>query len=228
MEARPVTRVPTDSERVFLDEARTQLAANHERIRHHLRQLDDQQVVRTAVGPVSVAGLVLRLCRDLDHKIVSVVGGLSARWDRPGGPPGRGVVSRDELLARLDAAVGRADAVLAVITPDRLREARRYPGPDRVVEGTVLTVIFGTLMELAGHTREVVGVPGPVYEPGRAGPLARDDPVGVADPRHQGEPVLCPRDAEGDVDRALVFDIWRRSDERRKLGDAVDLGAEAG
>jgi hypothetical protein len=156
MKARPLTGVPTDSERVFLDEARNQLAANHERIRHHLRQLDDEQVGRRpAEESCSIARLVLRLCGDLDHKLVSVVGGLSARWDRPGGAPGRGTVSRDELLARLDSAVGRADAVLAVITPDRLREARRYPGTGRVVEGTVLSVIFGALVDLAGHTREI-------------------------------------------------------------------------
>jgi hypothetical protein len=172
--------------------------------------------------------LVLRLCGDLDREIVSVVGGLTAQWDRPGGPPGRGTASRDELLARLDSAVDRADAVLAVITPDRLREARRYPGPGRVVEGTVLTVIFGALMDLAGHTQEIVCILSPVHGPGRADSLARDDPVGVGGPGHQGEPVLCVKDAGGIVDGALVFDIWRHSDERRKRGDAVDLGAQAG
>jgi hypothetical protein len=228
MRARPLTGVPTDSERAFLDEARAQLAANHERLRHSLQQLDEEQVGRPAVGSVSVARLVLRLCGDLDHKIVSVVGGLSARWDRPGGPPRRGRVPRDELLARLDSAVDRADAVLAVITPERLREARRYPGPNRVVDGTVLTVIFGALVDLAGHTQEIVGILGPVHEPGQADPLARDGPVGVAGPGHPGEPVLCVKDAEGNVDGALVLDIWRHSDERRKRGDAVDLGAQAG
>jgi hypothetical protein len=156
MKARPWTDVPTDSERVFLDEARTQLAASHETIRHHVRQLDDGQVGRRPPeGSGRIARLVLYVCGDLDHKIVSVVGGLSARWDRPGGPPGRGAVSRDELLARLDAAVGRADAVLAVITPDRLREARSYQGPGQVVEGTVLTVILRALLDLAAHTQEI-------------------------------------------------------------------------
>ena len=156
MKARPLTGVPTDSERVFLDEARNQLAANHERIRHHLRQLDDEQVGRRpAEESRGITRLVLRLCGDLDHKIVSVVGGLSARWDRPVEPPERPPNSRGELLVRLDSAVDRADAVLAVITPDRLREARRYPGPGQVVEETVLTVIFRALVDLAGSTQEI-------------------------------------------------------------------------
>jgi hypothetical protein len=75
---------------------------------------------------MSIARLVLHLCGDLDHKIVSVGGGLSARWDRPGESPERVTISRDELLVRLDSAVDRADAVPAVITSDRLREPRSY------------------------------------------------------------------------------------------------------
>jgi hypothetical protein len=148
--------VPTDSERDFLDEARRQLATSHEKIRNVLRQLDDEQVWRlTAEESASITRLVLTLCDNLDRKILSVVGGLLAPWDRPGESPGRGTVSRDELIARLDTAVDRADAVLAVITPDRLREARRDPGPGRVVERTVLSVIFGALVDLAAHAREV-------------------------------------------------------------------------
>jgi hypothetical protein len=144
-----------DSERVFLDEARRQLAASHESIRHYLRQLDDEQAGRPVEEYGSIAHLVLRLCSDLDHKVVSVVGGLSARGDRPGGSSERVTNSRDGLLVRLGAAVDRADAVLAVITPDRLREARRYPGPGQDIEGTVLTVVLRALVDLAGHTREI-------------------------------------------------------------------------
>jgi hypothetical protein len=159
MKADPLRGAPTDSERVFLDEARRQLATSHAKIRSALRQLDDGRGgSRLAVRAAGVARLVLHLCADLDHKILAVVGGLSARRDRPGDPPDRGAASRDELLARLDAAVDRADAVLAVITADRLREARRYPGPGRVVEGTVLTVILGALLELAGHTQEIASL----------------------------------------------------------------------
>jgi uncharacterized damage-inducible protein DinB len=159
MKASPLTGAPTDSERVFLDEARRQLATSHERICHALRQLDDEQVARRPVGgSSSIARLVLHLCADLDHKIVSVVGGLSARWGRLGESSDRSTASRDALLAHLDAAVDRADAVLAVITPDRLREARAYPGPGRVIEGTVLTVVLGTLLELAGHTQEIASL----------------------------------------------------------------------
>jgi hypothetical protein len=156
MKASPLASVPTDSERVFLDEARRQLATSHERIRNDLCRLDDEQVWRlTAEESGSLTHLVLHLCDNLDWKILSVVGGISARYDRPNEPPGRGTISRDELLARLDAVVDRADAVLAVITPDRLREARRYPGPGRAVEGTVLSIVFGALVDLAGHTQQI-------------------------------------------------------------------------
>jgi hypothetical protein len=147
MKANPLTGGPTESERGFLDEARRQLATRHEQIRHSLRQLDD--------GSGGIARVVLSLCGDLDHKILSVVGGLSARSDRTGESPDRDPVSREALLARLDTAVDRADAVLAVITPDRLREARRCPGLGRVTEGTVLTVILGALLDLAGHAQEI-------------------------------------------------------------------------
>jgi len=156
MRIHPLIAIPTDSERVFLDEARRQLAAQSEAIHRDLRQLDDEEVVRRfAEESSSIARLVLNLCGELDHKIVSVVGGLSGRWDRPDESAARGLISRDALLARLDAAVERADAILAVITPDRLREARRYPDPGRMIEGTVLTVIFQTLVDLAGHTQEI-------------------------------------------------------------------------
>ena len=153
------TGVPTESERAFLDEARGQLATNHEKIRYYLRQLDDEQVARWPVdGSGSIARLVLHLCADLEDKILSVVGGLSARRDRPGESPQRVTISRDELLARLDTSVDRADSVLAVITPDRLRERREYPGCGRAVKGTVLTVIFQALMDLAGQTQEVASL----------------------------------------------------------------------
>jgi hypothetical protein len=154
-----LTRIPTDSERDFLDEARRQLATNHERIRYYLRQLGDEPITpRPLDEPSSIARMVLRLCADLEHQILSVVGGLPALWDRPGESPERRTISSNELLARLDTSVDRADAVLAVITPDRLREARENPGPGRAVEGTVLTVIFRALVDLAGQTREVASL----------------------------------------------------------------------
>jgi hypothetical protein len=159
MKAGMLTRIPTDSERDFLDEARRQLATNHRAIRYYLRQLDDGQVARRPSDESSsIARMVLRLCADVEHQILSVVGGLPACWDRPAESPERGTISRDELLARLDTSVDRADAVLAVITPDRLREARESKGPGRAVEVTVLTVIFRALVELAGQTREVASL----------------------------------------------------------------------
>jgi hypothetical protein len=155
----PLRGAPTDSERAFLDETRRHLAACHDQVRHSLHQLDGAHGGRrTADGSGGVARSVLHLCGDLDHKILSVVGGLSARSDRPGAPADGDPASREALLARLDAAVDRADAVLAVITPDRLREARRYAGLGQVVEGTVLSVILGALLDLARHTQELAAL----------------------------------------------------------------------
>jgi YD repeat-containing protein len=151
MATSPLRGVPTESERHFLDEARRQLAARHEQLRHSLHQINDQINDR----PGRAARAILHLCGDLDHKILSVVGGLSAHRDRPADHAAPGTASRDELLARLDTSFDRADAVLAVITPDRLREARTYDGSGRTVEGTVLTVVLGALLDLAAQTQEI-------------------------------------------------------------------------
>src|SRR5947209_5730315 len=115
--------------RAYLAEARRRLAACHERVAHCLGQLDDTQVWwRPRESMNSVGNLVLHLCGNLRQWIVAGVGGAPDVRDRPREFAERGPILKDELLRRLGAAVGEADAVLAGADDASLLDPRRIQG----------------------------------------------------------------------------------------------------
>jgi hypothetical protein len=137
----------------YLAGARRRLAACHERIRHCLDQLNDDQVWwRPRPDMNSIANLVLHLCGNLRQWIVGGVGGAADTRDRPQEFAEREPIPREELLRRLADVVGEADAVLSQTAETRLLEPRRIQGFDE----TVLSAIFDSLAHLAGHTQEIV------------------------------------------------------------------------
>jgi hypothetical protein len=138
---------------VYIEEARRRLAACHERINHCLNQLNDAQVWwRPTESMNSIANLVLHLSGNLDHWIVSGVGGAQHHRNRPLEFSERTTIPKEQLSQRLCSAVSRADHVLAQVNDARLLETRRIQG----FEETVLSAIFESLGHFNGHTQEIV------------------------------------------------------------------------
>jgi hypothetical protein len=139
--------------RAYIDQARRHLADRTDRIKHCLGQLDDAQVWWRPHGSLnSVGNLVLHLCGNLRQWVVSGVGGAPDVRDRPAEFSEQGPIPRAELIRRLDAVAGEADAALASLEESRLLEPRRIQGFDE----SVMSAIWESLTHLSGHTQEVV------------------------------------------------------------------------
>ena len=141
--------------RAYLAHTRHCLAACHERINHCLGQLGDAQVWwRPREDMNSIGNLLLHLCGNVRQWIIAGVPGAPDVRDRPREFAERGPIPRDELLRRLDAVVGEADATLAAFPDGQLLEPRRIQGFDE----TVLSAVFDTLAHFNGHTQEIVSL----------------------------------------------------------------------
>lgn len=154
-----MTSSAPDIGRLFLDEARVQLNQCHQKIRHCVGQLSDEQLWHRAGEQFnSIANLVLHLTGNVGQRFLSVVGGEPDDRDRDAEFAQRGPIPKTVLLERLDDVVGRADALLAALGPELLTEMRRYRMLRGEVQGSVLTVILQTLVHVAGHTQEIVAL----------------------------------------------------------------------
>jgi hypothetical protein len=137
----------------YLTVARHKLAAWHERIRHCVHQLTDDQVWwRPSEGQNSIGNLLLHLCGNVRQWIVAGVGGAPDIRNRPQEFTERGAIGRDELLQRLAEIIAEADTVLERVSSLQLLEPRRIQGFDE----TVLSAIFDSLSHFSGHTQEIV------------------------------------------------------------------------
>jgi hypothetical protein len=137
----------------YLSEARRQLAARLERIRHCVDQLDDAQLWwRPRDSMNSIANLILHLCGNLRQWVLAGAGGAADARDRPREFAERGPIPRAEVLGRLERVVAEAIALLARLPESVLLEPRRVQG----FEETVLSAIFSSVAHLDGHTQEIV------------------------------------------------------------------------
>jgi hypothetical protein len=137
----------------YTAEGRRRLAACHQKIKHCLGQLNEAQLWWRPVESMnSIGNLLLHLCGNVRQWIIGGVRGLPDQRNRPQEFAERGPIPRDELLRRLEAVVGEADAVLAAVTDSQLLEPRRIQGFDE----TVLSAIFDSLAHFNGHTQEIV------------------------------------------------------------------------
>ena len=134
-------------------------AAAHEldsalgRIKHCLGQLNEQQVWhRSQPGLNSIGNLILHLCGNLRQWVVAGLGGAPDVRNRPAEFAEQGPVPKDELLSRLEAAVGEAKRVLAGVDARRLAEPRRIQGFDV----TGVAAVFDSVPHFRGHTQEIV------------------------------------------------------------------------
>ncbi len=123
------------------------------RIKHCLRQLNDEQVWwRSQPNLNSIGNLILHLCGNLRQWIMSGIGGVSDIRNRPAEFAERGPISKKELLGRLETAVEEARRVLAGVNARQLMEVRRIQGFD--VTGAA--AIFDSVPHFRGHTQEIV------------------------------------------------------------------------
>jgi hypothetical protein len=140
-------------------------AAAHElqnaldRIKHCLRQLNDEQVwQRSGPNLNSIGNLLLHLGGNLQQWIVAgvggAIGGASDARDRPVEFAERGPIPKPALLRRLEVAVDEAKRVMMQVNAQRLMENRRIQGFDV----TALTAIFDSIPHFRGHTQEIVSM----------------------------------------------------------------------
>jgi hypothetical protein len=130
-----------------------ELTSALERINHCLSQLNDEQVWwRSQRSLNSIGNLILHLCGNVGQWIVSGIGGAEDSRNRPAEFAERGPIPKDELLARLEAAVEEAKRVLTDVTGQQLVEVRRIQGFDV----TGLASIFNSIPHFRGHTQEII------------------------------------------------------------------------
>ena len=143
----------------FVSEARQELAASANMIRHCLAQLDDGQIWwRPRAEMNSVGNLVLHLTGNLRQRILSDIAGEPFDRDRFSEFTERRTIPREELLHAFDKIVGEADAILARTPAKWLGDYRQYAVTAGMKDGTVRGLILRALMHLAGHTQEIVFV----------------------------------------------------------------------
>lgn len=118
-----------------------------------VRLLGDGDVWRRASGHTnSAANLVLHLTGNVRQWIIGGVGRQAISRDRSAEFAARGGVSGDEMLAALREVMERANAIIAELSPDDLREPREIQGYTVTVE----TAVVHVLEHFSGHTGQIV------------------------------------------------------------------------
>jgi hypothetical protein len=154
-----MSALPADPARLFLDEACARLDEGVGVIRHCLGQIDDDQVWwRPAAGMNSIGNLVLHLAGNLRQRFEANVGRQADVRDRFGEFTEREAIPRAELLRRFDESVAAAVARLESLSPETLSETRPIERGGKVVDATVLAILFQTLTHLAGHAQEILSM----------------------------------------------------------------------
>lgn len=149
--------VPSGIGRVFLAEAREQLAASRLLIAHCVAQLSDEQVWHRDRDDLnSIGNLLLHLAGNLTQRFTSNIGGAADQRDRLREFTERTAVPKVELMRRFDESVAQAEALLSAFDPAKLNDPRPYTTLAGPAEISVQAVIFRTLIHLNGHAQEIV------------------------------------------------------------------------
>ncbi|HEY9448128.1 MAG TPA: DinB family protein [Gemmatimonadaceae bacterium] len=144
----------SDLAQAFIDESRRYLSAEYlPKIRACLEQLSDEAIWwRANEASNSIGNLVLHLAGNVRQWIASGVGGAPDIRDRPQEFAQREPIAGTELLSRLTEAVGAADATLARLSPDALREHRTIQGTST----TVYMAIYHVVEHFSTHTGQII------------------------------------------------------------------------
>lgn len=143
-----------DAGAVFLDRSRRYLQDDYlPRLRVCLRTLSPEDLWwRPHEGANSAGNLVLHLAGNVRQWIVSGLGGAPDVRQRPVEFAARTGPAGAEALARLEATVAEAAAVLRDFPPGRLGERRMIQGHDV----TALDVVYHVVEHFGMHTGQVV------------------------------------------------------------------------
>ena len=122
----------------------------------------------------SVGNLLLHLAGNVRQWIVSGVGGAPDTRDRQAEFAAREGGGAKELLARLDAVLTEADAVLARLTREDLVQRRTIQGRDV----TVMAAVYSAVQHFSTHLGQIIMVakevaPGAIRFYDDSGPYAR-------------------------------------------------------
>lgn len=128
----------------------------------------------------SIGNLLLHLAGNVRQWIISGVGGAPDGRYRSGEFAAREGAAADALFAALRATLDDADAVLALLAPERLLESRSIQGRDV----SVLDAIYHVVEHFSLHTGQIILLT-KQYAPGRI--RFYEDAGGLAVPRWQGE-----------------------------------------
>ena len=144
----------SDIARAFIEEARSQLAADYlPKIERCLEGLSDAQIWwRPNEQSNSIGNLLLHLAGNARQWIVCGVGGASDRREREREFNQRDEIPRDALLAALRATLAEVDETLASVDPNSLLEERRIQGLDV----SLLRAIFHVVEHFSMHTGQII------------------------------------------------------------------------
>lgn len=100
----------------------------------------------------SVGNLLLHLAGNVRQWVVSGVGGVPDTRDRAGEFGARKGPGADELLARLEAVLSEADAVIARLTPDDLVQRRSIQERDV----SVMAAVYSAVQHFSTHLGQII------------------------------------------------------------------------
>lgn len=138
----------------FIASARGYFAQDYlPKIERCLELLTDEQIWwRANPQSNSIGNLLLHLSGNVRQWIVCSLGGAPDARDRDSEFAQRGIIPRDELLARLRQTLNEADATLAEFDPDKLLERHVIQGLDV----TALDAIFHVVEHFSMHTGQII------------------------------------------------------------------------
>jgi hypothetical protein len=95
---------------------------------------------------------LLHLAGNVRQWVVSGVGGAPDTRDRPAEFSARDGGSAEQLLARLEAVLTEADAVIAGLTPDDLTQRRTIQGRDV----SVMAAVYSAVQHFSTHLGQII------------------------------------------------------------------------
>lgn len=150
-----MTPSPEQISEQFILAMRHCLADAADKIRHCVKQLDNEQLWwRPREEQNSIANLILHLSGNLRQWIISGVGDTPDVRERAKEFSERGPIPKTELERRLENVLDETDAVLTEVGASQLVEGRRVQG----FETTVLSAIVDSVSHFRGHAQEIIGM----------------------------------------------------------------------
>jgi len=142
-----------DVSQTFLNESRRYLRDEYAAsIDRAVSALTDEQIWwRPNEDSNSIGNLILHLAGNVRQWIVAEVGRQPNERNRQKEFDERRKIPKHELLARLTTVLAEADAVLANLREDELKEERRIQGSDT----TVMEAIYHVVEHFSMHTGQI-------------------------------------------------------------------------